>query len=165
MTNRDFKHVWIIRHAKSAHPTGISDLERPLNDRGEQDGRVMAHQLELAEHPPTTFLVSHSVRTRRTAELINEGLGAKIELVPGLYSAGCSDVETLLSKLLDDTASVGIVTHLPTIDYCLRHSENSEEVQFFPTLGVCCLEYVGSWQKFGFQSTKVLSFMVPRSFR
>ena len=159
------KYLWIIRHAKSARPFGVDDMQRPLNERGERDGVVMSKQLANADHAPEKLLVSDALRTTLTAELVNAELQAEIELVPELYSANSSDVESLMWGLDDETTSVAIVTHLPTIERCLWARKNRKQVDFFPTLGMACLEYIGPWHSFNFRSTVVRDFMIPRSFR
>lgn len=159
------KYLWLIRHAKSARPFGVEDMQRPLNPRGLRDGGIMAKQLAKFENPPQTFLVSDAMRTRQTAELINEILQAEVELVPALYSAGSADVEHLMQELEEDLASVAIVTHLPTIERCLWACKTRNMIEFFPTLAMACLEHTGTWQEFNLRSAIVRKFVVPRSFR
>ena len=125
----------------------------------------MAKQLAKFEHPPETFLVSDALRTRQTAELINEFLQVEIELKPVLYSAGSSDVETLMQGLSEELTSVAIVTHLPTIERCLWACKTRNMIEFFPTLAMARLEHIGSWRNFNFRSAIVRKFVVPRSFR
>lgn len=139
-------------------------MQRPLNARGSRDGDIMAKHLSDFEHPPQLFLVSDAVRTQQTAELINTVLHAKIDLVPALYSAGSTDVEDLLHGLRDEVKSVAIVTHLPTIERCLWSSK-THNIEFFPTLAMARLEYIGRWESFRFHSAMVRKFVVPRSFR
>lgn len=164
MTTQE-KFLWIIRHAKSARPFGVDDMQRPLIARGERDGVVMAKQLANAEHPPEKLLVSNALRTTRTADLVNAELQVDIELVPELYSANSSDVESLMWSMDEALCSVAIVTHLPTIERCLWASKNRKQIDLFPTLGMACLEYIGCWHSFNFRSTEVRDFMIPRSFR
>lgn len=159
------KYLWLIRHAKSARPFGVEDMERPLNPRGQRDGGIMSKQLAKFENPPQIFLVSDALRTRQTAELINEILQVEIELVPTLYSAGSADVEDLMREMREDVESVAIVTHLPTIERCLWACKTRNMVEFFPTLAMACLEHIGTWQEFNLRSAIVRKFVVPRSFR
>jgi len=35
------KYLTLIRHAKAAHDGGVSDIERPLAERGRRDGKAM----------------------------------------------------------------------------------------------------------------------------
>ena len=164
MTDED-KYLWIVRHAKSARPFGVEDVQRPLNARGQRDGDLMSKQMPMVEHPPQKFLVSHSVRTTMTAELINAELQVDIEVVPELYSANSADVENLMWSLDEDLTSVAIVTHLPTIERCLWASKSRSKIDFFPTLGMACLEQTGPWRDFNFRSANVREFLIPRSFR
>lgn len=140
-------------------------MERPLNPRGLRDGGMMAKQLAKFENPPEIFFVSNALRTRQTADLINEILQVEVELEPVLYSAGSSDVEALMQGLEEDLSSVAIVTHLPTIERCLWACKTRNMIEFFPTLAMARLEHIGTWQDFNFRSAIVRKFVVPRSFR
>jgi phosphohistidine phosphatase len=162
---RSEKYLWLIRHAKSARPFGVEDMQRPLNPRGQRDGGIMAKQLAKFENPPQSFLVSDALRTRQTAELINEILQVEIELVPELYSANSTDVEYLIREMQEEVERVAIVTHLPTIERCIWACKTRNMIEFFPTLAMVCLEHIGPWKEFNLRSAIVRKFVVPRTFR
>ena len=159
------RSVWLVRHAKSARPFGVEDLERPLNRRGRRDGAVMAVQLAKEEHSPELFLTSHSLRTRQTTELVSADLDAQIEVVPELYMGRAEDVEDLVRGVDPSIASVAIVSHLPTIERCLWACKTRGRIELFPTLAMARLEHGSSWADFQFATATVHEFMIPRSFR
>ena len=73
---RPMKQLLLIRHAKSDwdHP-GLSDHDRPLNDRGRRDCPRMAEALRSRGITPDLIVTSTAVRAATTAEAIAGGLG------------------------------------------------------------------------------------------
>ena len=68
------KTLLLMRHAKSSHDEeGLSDHERPLNDRGRSDAPRMVERLQQAEHLtdadllPDRILCSTARRAKETA--------------------------------------------------------------------------------------------------
>ncbi|RZQ60692.1 histidine phosphatase family protein [Amycolatopsis suaedae] len=67
-----------MRHAKSAWPDGVADLERPLNDRGRRDAPAAGRWLRESGLVPDHVLCSPALRTRQTLALT----GAEWETMP-----------------------------------------------------------------------------------
>ena len=70
------KTLYIIRHAKSSweNPT-MSDLDRPLNERGKRDAPRMGKRLKEKAIHPTVLISSPAKRAFGTAKRIAEVLG------------------------------------------------------------------------------------------
>ncbi|WP_231603256.1 SixA phosphatase family protein [Neorhodopirellula pilleata] len=65
-----------MRHAKSDWSRdGLSDHDRPLNDRGRRDAPEIAQWIDENGLRPDLILCSSAVRTRQTAELMLEQWG------------------------------------------------------------------------------------------
>ena len=63
------KTLLLIRHAKSSwDDPGLSDYERPLNDRGKKDAPMMAERLYERGIKIDAFISSPARRARKTAE-------------------------------------------------------------------------------------------------
>ena len=69
----------LIRHAKSSwdYP-GLTDFERPLNDRGRRDAPRMAQRLGRSCKPPLLLLSSPATRAVTTARLFAETLAVDL---------------------------------------------------------------------------------------
>jgi len=105
--------LWLLRHGE-AEPTARSDAERRLTERGCQQVRQAAVQLQ--GRPLRTILVSPYVRAQQTAALVAESLGftGQLQTVPWLVPE--SDLRQVLRQL--DGYSVDellLVTHQPLV--------------------------------------------------
>ena len=158
------KYVWLIRHGKSAWPSGVPDMERPLSQRGRRDGATMAQVLANSEQLPQMFYTSDSERTRQTTELLNEVLHIPIAYTHDLYTAMYLEVERLLQQIDESLTSIAVVSHLPTIESCVRATRERPE-EAFPTLAAVCYEFSGKWENIEFTHAKLQHFFLPRMFR
>ena len=113
------RRLVLLRHAK-AEPRGESttDEVRPLALEGRrQSGRVGRSLLD-GGLVPEVALVSPSVRTRQTWELLRNAFGdAEPELVldDGLYAGGVAELVELVRGTDERVRSVLVVGHEPTI--------------------------------------------------
>jgi phosphohistidine phosphatase len=118
--------IWLLRHAKTVTdpPKGGSDFDRVLAPRGRRDagalGKLLAADpasLGLSGLPiPERALVSPSVRTRATTELVLPGFSPtpKVVLVKSFYGADPEEVLEVVRKLPKKVTSVLVVGHNPT---------------------------------------------------
>ncbi|GAB3156646.1 histidine phosphatase family protein [Microbacterium neimengense] len=102
----------LVRHAKSdwAAP-GLSDHERPLNDRGHHDAPMMAAALAGTGFRPDRLLSSTAVRARTTADSFARALGVRLETSSDLYAASARDLWR--SAAATGAQNVLIVAHDP----------------------------------------------------
>lgn len=102
----------LARHAKSDWGTpGVSDHERPLNERGRRDAPLMAAALAETGIRPDRLLSSTALRARTTAESFAATLGVPLETMPELY--GASVPELWAAATAAGGRSVLIVAHDP----------------------------------------------------
>jgi len=96
------KSLTIVRHAKSSWTErGLSDRERPLNNRGKRDAPIMAQRVAKAGIRPSQVISSPAVRAWSTAKEFAKKLGYPVEFLQredGLYLAS-------LDNLLDVVAT------------------------------------------------------------
>jgi phosphohistidine phosphatase len=108
--------LYLLRHAKSdwGHH-GLSDHERPLNDRGRSAAAKMGLYAARAGIRPDIVLCSTAVRAKQTLSHLMEagGLDWAVQYEPALYGAG---VDTILRTVAHDAAaceSAMVVGHNP----------------------------------------------------
>ena len=140
-------------------------MDRPLSQRGRRDGVTMAQVLEKSENVPQMFFTSDSQRTRQTTELLNEVLRVPVAYTHDLYSAMYLEVEKLLQQIDESLSSVAVVSHLPTIESCIRATGDWPEEHAFPTLATVLYELTGRWEGITFAHAKLQQFFLPRMFR
>lgn len=159
------KKLFLIRHAKSSwdNPT-LSDVDRPLNARGESNAPEMAKRLSEKWEAPELVLCSHARRAVQTAEKLGVIWWPEQELTicKELYEASPSMIIDLLSGVKNETLSVAVVFHNPSITI-LGNLLASIEIENVPTCGVVALEYENrNWRDLEVGSCRLLDFDYPK---
>lgn len=135
------KHLIIVRHAKSSwEDHTLSDLQRPLNERGEKDAPRMAKHLKERGVHPQQMLSSPAVRAITTCEEFARVLGfpvGQIQSVKALYHAGADTLFGLLRQVKEMKGSGPVILfgHNPGLTDFVNDLLN-EEIDNIPTTGV-----------------------------
>jgi len=113
------KTLLIVRHAKSSWDSAdMSDIDRPLNDRGKRDAPAMAQRVTRAGIRIDRFVSSPAKRARQTAELFVKAFGGEekdIVFIPELYHAAMPVFKEVVSKLDNADETVALFSHNPGI--------------------------------------------------
>ena len=102
----------LLRHAKSAYPTGVPDHERPLAERGIREAALAGDWLRANLPAVDAVLCSTATRARETLERI--GIDAPVRYVERLYGATAGTVIEVINKVSDDVSTLLVVGHEPT---------------------------------------------------
>src|SRR5688572_17096724 len=143
------KTLLILRHAKSswAEP-GISDFDRPLNDRGKRDAPRVGEVLQERGLKPDLVLSSTAKRARKTAHkaIDASGFECELQLVDSFYLASPSSYISQLQSVSDDKKCVLVVGHNPGLTELLEAlTQRREEL---PTAALAQLELpLESWSE------------------
>jgi len=141
------KTLLILRHAKSSwSEPGLSDHDRPLNQRGLRDAPRMGQFVQQARLIPDWILCSSANRARATAERViaEMDFAGQIHFSTDLYLAEPEVwVESL--QLLDNQANrVMIVGHNPGLESLVFRLTGHDES--FPTAALAHVELpVNEW--------------------
>ena len=170
--------VIVMRHAKSDYPWGVSDHDRPLNDRGRRDAPAAGRWLEEHVHWPTDrpplILVSTARRAQSTWGLASGQLSprwgaATIQDEPRIYEAGTRTLLSLVTEAAQHSDTVMLVGHNPglasLIDaLAIAEPATWEATAKFPTSAVAVLSaglpLAEAAQ--GDHAFRVTAFAVPR---
>src|SRR4030095_5442955 len=113
------KTLLLIRHAKSSwDDPGLSDFERPLNDRGKKDAPAMADRLHERGIKIHAFSSSPASRAQKTAEQFAKKYKKEkddLVLKTELYMASDEAFNSVVEKLNDDLDCVAVFSHNPGI--------------------------------------------------
>jgi len=169
----------LVRHAKSDYPIGVGDHDRPLNDRGRRDAPfigswITAHVTVPPQSRPLV-LVSSALRAQLTWNRATNGLGADwvdadVRTEPRIYEAGLTTLLDIVATLPEETHTVVIVGHSPTLRdvvamTCAEDPLQQEALVKFPTSAVAVLSTDLDWASA--VSTRpgftVSAFAVPRA--
>lgn len=110
------KTLYLLRHAKSSWSDGsISDLDRPLNGRGEKAASFIGGLMKENGLVPERIISSPAKRAGDTAELVAETLefAAEILFDERIYDAGPMHLLAVVSEIPDELDSAMIVGHNP----------------------------------------------------
>ena len=161
------KTLILVRHAKSDwNEPGLSDIERPLNERGKKDAPMMAKRLRKKGLKIDAFLSSPAKRAFRTARFFAEEFDVKkdnIQVEKVLYGALSGQFEQVIAALKNGDDTVALFSHNPGItEYantlCNVHTDN------IPTCGMFAVQAnVEQWQDFTKAEKSFLFFDYPKN--
>ncbi len=143
------RYLTLVRHAKSRHNLpGLTDLERPLAERGERDAPLMGQRCLARGLRPTVIVTSPAVRAYRTAELLAAELNypaSKIQVEDGVYTSGAATLLKLVRRFQDAWEHVLLVGHNPTLTDAVN-AWTDASVDNVPTMGVAAIQFEApSW--------------------
>ncbi len=123
-------HLYIMRHAKSdwsGH--GISDFDRPINQRGHKNAKRIGRWMLDNDRIPEKIVSSSAVRAKQTTELVT----AKLKLAPGvvlydkdLYLAGLDTLLECIQLYKNDCKSLMLVAHNPGMEQLVNYLINTK---------------------------------------
>ena len=157
------KKLIIIRHCKSSwSDLNLNDFDRPLNNRGVQDGNLMSKELSKKIDKVDLLFSSSSKRTRLTADFFIEVINIKkINFMDELYHSSSENIINILKKISSTKKSVMVIGHNPGLTD-LVNKLTSTNLYNLPTCGVAIInlniknwdlinnfsEYDLEWMKF-----------------
>ncbi len=161
------KTLLLIRHAKSSwDDPGLSDFERPLNERGKKDAPAMAERLHERGIRVDAFITSPARRARKTAEHFTKRYKkdkGDMILKTELYMAGDEAFNEVISRLDDDYDCVAVFSHNPGITE-FANSLTDMRTDNIPTCGIFAVSIEAKkWSKFRDAKKKFLFFDYPKA--
>ena len=131
------KKLIIIRHCKSSwSDLSLNDFDRPLNNRGVQDGNLMSKELSKKIDNVDLLISSSSKRTRLTADFFIELIKInKISFIDDLYHSSSENIINKLKKISNTHESIMVIGHNPGLTN-LVNKLTSINLYNLPTCGV-----------------------------
>lgn len=147
------KTLIVVRHAKSSwDDPGLSDFNRPLNERGERDAPRMAKRFKEKDITLNAMVSSPAVRALTTCRMFADVLGFaedRIQTSKDLYHAGDEMILNVVRRLKDQPAqdeAVMIFGHNPGLTEFVNNLVDGD-IDNVPTTGVvCCKLNVERWK-------------------
>ncbi|TWG94706.1 phosphohistidine phosphatase [Nocardioides sp. J9] len=165
------RRLVIIRHAK-AEPWAPSDVDRVLEERGRVEARMLGEWLAGQGVVPDAAFVSYAARTRETWAAVAGGAGWTLEPAydGGLYGTDEEGVLDLVRGVPDDTGTVVVVGHNPTMGMVVQllddgEGEASESIALgtFPTSTAAVFDVGVAWAQIGAMQARLRHFHVARA--
>ena len=156
------RHLWIIRHGKSAD--GSPDHDRPLNHRGLHDGPNMQAWYARQEHRASWIWASSARRAQMTAEFVGQGFNAPVIDAPDLY---LPSPETLLDQLRstpDTEPCAAVVAHNPGLTYLVNLLSGDWVIDNLVTFGSALFAApIESWTELRPGNCELLTLVSPKT--
>jgi len=132
------RKLFIVRHGKSSWESIVSDIDRPLTERGVKNAYEMAGVLKKKNLVPDEIYSSQAIRALHTAIImageweLNERM---IHIRRELYLPEIDDIVGVVSEIPEDVESAAIFGHNPGFtQFANRFME--QPVDNVPTAGV-----------------------------
>lgn len=107
------KTLILIRHAEAVSPSGgMSDFDRPLSTKGQNQAREMRGHLPA--HIPFYLLSSASIRTTETTKILSESRHDHVHFMMDLYNASAPEILNIIAQQRKEDHVI-VVAHNPGI--------------------------------------------------
>ncbi|MFF8837378.1 SixA phosphatase family protein [Streptomyces sp. NPDC015130] len=165
------RRLVVLRHAKSAWPEGVPDLDRPLGPRGLRDAPAAGRSLAETGVLPDLVLCSPARRTRQTWDLAAAELAAAppVRHDPRLYGADADELLDVLHGVPDETGTLLLVGHNPGLEdlVLLLAADGAGDAldrvrTKFPTSVTAVLTWHGSWPELRPGGAFLTGLVIPR---
>ncbi len=160
------KTLYLIRHAKSTwNIPGISDIDRPLNERGYADAHDMAARIKKNVHPGI-IITSPATRAISTALIFARHLNysaSEILIHQFLYNTNSKQYIAIIESLPDEHDCAILIGHNPAISET-ANLLGGTTLNEMPTCGIVGIEFNHrSWkQALGFDG-KMIFYDFPKN--
>lgn len=155
----DDRTLVLMRHAKSAWPVGVDDLDRPLNERGRRDAPAAGRWLMENVGVPDLVVLSPARRTRETVDHVvatwaKTTTAGSVWIENAMYEATASTLAAIIAGLPDEAQRVVLVGHNPGLadaasTWPMTSSVQAQDViaNKFPTSALAVISITGSWMR------------------
>lgn len=163
------KTLHLIRHAKSDWSmTSQLDIQRPLNERGEQNCRLMAPYILEAGCCFDHVFCSPALRARSTIELIDKALETEQiawQFDNALYTFEASDIMNWCRQLDDSMGAVVIIGHNPALSE-LSNLLTGQTLIDLPTSSYAQLAInTHSWKSLASGTAQLVTLITPKMYQ
>jgi phosphohistidine phosphatase len=154
------EHVLVLlRHSKAEAAVGKPDIDRRLSSRGHADAAAAGAWLGTQGHRPDLVICSPARRTRQTwhavavalSEIVPDAPAPNVRYELAVYDGTAAELLGLVQTVAEDTASVLLVGHNPTISQLseLLDPEAGMDSDGLRTSGIAVHELTGAWAACG----------------
>ena len=160
------KRLILIRHAKSSWENSLSDLNRPLSNRGYSDARIMSGIYNKLNINVDCIFCSPALRTKQTAQIFIKNINSvnitDYNIDSTLYDFIGKNVEIFIKNLNNSLHSVMIFTHNNSCNNILSKFSNIQGL-LVPTCGILIFEFdVSLWENI---NSGKCNYYFPKNFK
>lgn len=167
------KTLTVLRHAKSSwDEPGLSDFDRPLNDRGRKSARRMGRELKTRQLQFDHLVASGAVRVRETLDHFGDGYGEQFDprMDERIYMASAATLLAIIRELPEDSHAPLLVGHNPGLQRLLLELSREDDRglrnrvrQKFPTAALAVVKLSAErWTEVEPGSGEIVELILPR---
>lgn len=165
------RRLLLLRHAKSAYPQGVADIDRPLGPRGREAAPLLGDYIAREGLRPDLALVSPARRTQETWGALRPFLdGIREETVPSIYEAPSARILDAIRSAPDGVATLMVIGHNPGLgEAALRlvgagpAALRRDLREKFPTAALAVIDFeAGRWTGIAEGTGTLVRFVRPR---
>jgi phosphohistidine phosphatase len=166
------RRLMLLRHAKAVPQGLLADENRPLAERGRQDMASIAAFVASRGLVPDLVLVSPSLRTRETWDLLLPAFPKPPaqRFDPRLYSAPVESIFKLVRETGADVSTLLLIGHNPGFEELARLLSGAGEtdalIRFggnMPTASLAVIDLAGTWPAIETRTGRLEIFVTPKS--
>ena len=160
------KNLIIIRHAKSDSETRLADIDRPINQRGIEDAKLVA--TNFLNFVPENFLIhcSTAKRTKETAIIFANTILYPVSSIiydDNLYTFDENSLEKVVKSYNNDEDNVILLGHNDAITNFVNKFGDIY-IDNVPTAGLIWLQFqTDYWNEL--QKGKIKKIIFPRNLK
>jgi phosphohistidine phosphatase len=161
------KTVLLLRHAKSSRDDStLRDFDRPLNERGKDDAKLMGHHLQHQQIGIDAVISSPARRARQTTKAFLKA--ADVSVVPSfderIYEAGLRQLLTVVSEIDPSVIRALLIGHNPGFEELIESLTG--RYTRLPTATVAVIDLsVDQWSDVRPQSGKLRLLVTPKELK
>jgi len=143
------KKIVIVRHAKSSWKHNVIDFERPLNDRGLRDAKLISEHKFFEDFIPDLIISSDANRAQTTAKIFIDSVNLKnvdFQLNNRLYDFSGNDLFDVIKNCDDSINNLMVFGHNHAMT-AFVNLYGSLPIENVATNGLVCIEFdINSWK-------------------
>jgi len=160
------KVLYIVRHGKSSWDyEDVSDVDRPLKNRGLRNSYEMPGRLKKDIIGPGLIITSPAIRALHTAVIFARVLDFpynKIVIEERIYESSENEIINFIKKTNDAISSIMVFGHNPCFTY-LANKFVKNRIDNIPTAGVVILKFDSlSWKRIEKSNLKSEHYIYPK---
>lgn len=137
------KTLVLVRHAKSSWEHNLTDLDRPLSERGFSDAEMLSHYFKNYNFHPNYVFSSPANRALTTCNIFMEALNLSKKMLSvdhQLYDFGGQQVSQFIKSLDDNYQNVMIFGHNHAFT-AISNIFGNKFIDNVPTCGLVMIEF------------------------
>jgi len=155
------KHLYVLRHGEARPGIGhLGDIKRPLTEKGQNHIEKLSKNLASREVSFDLVLMSPSIRTSQTGEIISKYVFSKEIIVEDdIYEAETMALLSLLNKINGPVENLLLIGHNPSLSALILYLTGNGSVNLHPGMLAIVEVIVEDWNLLG-KNTGILKEII-----